>query len=81
MQDTKRQREERENKPTQNTSFPQLLICKTTRCVTRVRYLEGFKRELDVVGLFQVHVVHQQLTSAELHENSQQLHTQTPVLK
>lgn len=42
-----------------------------------VRYLQSLKRELDIVRLFQVHVMHQQLTSAELHENSQQLHTQT----
>lgn len=42
-----------------------------------VWYLQGFKRELDVIGLFQVHVVHQQLTGTELHEHGQQLHTQT----
>lgn len=38
-------------------------------------YQQGVKGELDVVGLSEVDVVHQQRPRVQLHEDSQQLHT------
>lgn len=44
--------------------------CLTSACVTFLPYLQSFKSELDVIRLFEVHVMHEKLASAQLHEHS-----------
>ena len=39
----------------------------------KCRYLESLKGELHIIGLLQVHIMHEQLTSTHLHEHRQQL--------
>lgn len=41
------------------------------------RYLESLKCKLHVIGLLQIHIVHEQLTGSHLHEHCQQLQAES----